>query len=652
MLRRVGAPSARLPRLAAPRRVCGCRALGGAAEPASPGAAPPSDLPRDLAAPLPSAYDPTAVEAAWYEWWEAEGLFKPRAGAVRPFAMVLPPPNVTGALHIGHALTVAIQDSLARWRRMRGDAVLWVPGLDHAGIATQTVVEKRLAKERGLTRHDLGREAFTEEVWAWHGQYGRRIVEQLRVLGASLDWSREVFTMDAQRSEAVVEAFVTLHERGLVYRGDRMVNWCPHLRTVLSDIEVDYLTLDGPTDLSLPGRDGATVRFGVIHNFAYPLCPLPGEGEGDGEEIVVGTTRLETMLGDAAVAVHPSDGRYARYVGRHVRHPIHGHELPVVADAELVDVELGSGAVKITPAHDPNDFGCAARHGLPVVTMLDDDGCINAAGAREATEFLGMGRFEARGRLVEKLSEVGCYRGEEGHPMRLGVCSRSADVVEPMIKPQWFVRCEYTSSPRLFAGHCCGLTNAALQSGAGCKGPRAGLTAVLVMAMVAAASGRWVWQRRRTVRCHRVGSMCRRLGIGMSGTDGWQAQPTATGASADSSGGAIGSRHTDSFQRPPRLPSQRTGQQGATRPARLGALKSDGWLGVTMPRRQPRPSLPTAPLARRGRRGIGWSRTRMCWTRGSPRRFSLSALLAGRAGSSRDPTPLLALGCEASTRWT
>ena len=449
MLRRVGAPSARLPRLAAPRRVCGCRALAGAAEPASPGAAPPSDLPRDLAAPLPSAYDPTAVEAAWYEWWEAEGLFKPRAGAVRPFAMVLPPPNVTGALHIGHALTVAIQDSLARWRRMRGDAVLWVPGLDHAGIATQTVVEKRLAKERGLTRHDLGREAFTEEVWAWHGQYGRRIVEQLRVLGASLDWSREVFTMDAQRSEAVVEAFVTLHERGLVYRGDRMVNWCPHLRTVLSDIEVDYLTLDGPTDLSLPGRDGATVRFGVIHNFAYPLCPLPGEGEGDGEEIVVGTTRLETMLGDAAVAVHPSDGRYARYVGRHVRHPIHGHELPVVADAELVDVELGSGAVKITPAHDPNDFGCAARHGLPVVTMLDDDGCINAAGAREATEFLGMGRFEARGRLVEKLSEVGCYRGEEGHPMRLGVCSRSADVVEPMIKPQWFVRYAHLIS-RLF----------------------------------------------------------------------------------------------------------------------------------------------------------------------------------------------------------
>ena len=331
------------------------------------------------------------------------------------------------------------------------------------------------------------------------------------MLGASLDWSREVFTMDAQRSEAVVTAFVRMHEQGLIYRGgapdpdstilttrivmgwfadlcaycvlrscfaDRMVNWCPHLRTVLSDIEVDYETIDGPTRLSLPGR-GATgsdkVEFGVIHNFAYPLCDADADADAEGgaggggggggpREIVVGTTRLETMLGDAAVVVHPEDDRYRNLVGRHVIHPIHGHRLPIIADAELVDMEMGSGAVKITPAHDPNDFACAERHQLPVLTMMDDQGAINALGATgggsgsssgsgsSGAEFLGMDRFEARRLLVARLDEMGLYRGSDPHPMRLGRCSRSGDIIEPMVKPQWFVRLQAVSDTTAMAG--------------------------------------------------------------------------------------------------------------------------------------------------------------------------------------------------------
>lgn len=409
-------------------------------------------LPPSKEGPLAASYDPDAVERDWYEWWESNGMFEPRPaapgdGPAKTFCMTIPPPNITGALHIGHALTVAVEDALARRRRMVGDRVLWVPGLDHAGIATQSVVERKLQKERGITRHDLGRDAFLDEVHAWYEQYGGRINDQLRVLGASLDWGRTVFTMDAQRSEAVTEAFVRLHDAGLIYRQHRMVNWCPHLRTVISDIEVDYESVAGPTKLRLPGRDqgsGGTgdgsdelkqPTVGLMHHFVYPLADAaPGDAV---QELEVATTRLETMLGDAAVAVHPDDPRYAGLIGRSVIHPIHGTPLPIIGDAELVDMEVGTGAVKITPAHDPNDLLCARRHGLPEVNMLRDDGTLNAV----AGKYAGVDRFAVRDALVRDLTSAGLYRGSEPHEMRLGLCSRSGDVLEPMLKPQWFVAC-------------------------------------------------------------------------------------------------------------------------------------------------------------------------------------------------------------------
>jgi valyl-tRNA synthetase len=388
--------------------------------------------------PIAMQYQPHEVEPDWYEWWESEGLFKPaRSPHKRPFTMVLPPPNVTGALHIGHALTVAIQDTLARWRRMKGDSVLWVPGLDHAGIATQTVVERKLSAERGLTRHDLGRSAFVEEVWAWHDQYGGRIKSQLRLLGATLDWSREVFTMDTMRSEAVVEAFVRLHEQGLIYRGNRMVNWCPHLNTVLSDIELDYLDLEGPEDLQLPGQVAA-VEFGRLHAFAYPLSNGPVGSQSD---IVVSTTRLETMLGDVAVVVHPDDLRYKSLIGHTVTHPLDGRQLPIIGDAEIVDMGLGSGAVKITPAHDPNDLACAERHNLSIIDIMNDDGTMHVKEAN-ASGLDGIDRFAARATLVNILTEKSLYRGSTPHAMRIAVCSRSGDIIEPRLKLQWFVRCD------------------------------------------------------------------------------------------------------------------------------------------------------------------------------------------------------------------
>jgi valyl-tRNA synthetase len=386
---------------------------------------------------MPKAYAPRAVEAGWYAWWEASGLFKPASDAdpattKAPFAMVIPPPNVTGSLHIGHALTNAIEDAVARWRRMSGRDVLWLPGTDHAGIATQTVVEKKVARERGATRHDLGREAFLEEVWAYVHEYGGRICEQQRRLGCSVDWSRYAFTMDEARSAAVREAFLKLHAKGLVYRDNRLVNWCCRLRTAVSDIEVDYVDVPRRALLSVPGHEGL-VEFGVLTSFAYPL-----EGGAAGEELVVATTRPETMFGDAAVAVHPDDPRYKHLVGRRVVHPVNGRLLPVITDAELVDMSFGTGAVKITPAHDPNDFATGKRHGLEFYTILDDEGRINGNGTGA---FAGQGRFTARATIVDFLKEKGLFRGTADNPMRLGLCSRSKDVIEPVLKPQWWVAC-------------------------------------------------------------------------------------------------------------------------------------------------------------------------------------------------------------------
>ncbi|GIL56694.1 hypothetical protein Vafri_11999 [Volvox africanus] len=377
------------------------------------------------------AYHPKMVEAAWYEWWEQCGFFKPDPTSTKPpFVIVIPPPNVTGALHIGHALTNSIQDTITRWRRMSGFNTLWVPGTDHAGIATQTVVEKKLQREKGVTRHDLGREAFLGEVWQWVDQYGHRIHDQLRRLGSSVDWSRSVFTMDEKLSRAVLEAFVRMFEGGCIYRDNRLVNWCCRLKTAVSDIEVDYIDIPKRTLMNVPGYTDP-VEFGVLTSFAYPL----EDGSG---EIVVATTRPETMLGDTAVAVHPEDPRYTSMHGKFVIHPVSGRRIPIICDAELVDMSFGTGAVKVTPAHDPNDFTTGKRHSLEFINIFDDDGLINANGGT----FEGQPRFKARITVIDFLKEKGLFRGVNDNPMRLGLCSRSKDVIEPVLKPQWWVNCK------------------------------------------------------------------------------------------------------------------------------------------------------------------------------------------------------------------
>ncbi|KAG0093085.1 hypothetical protein BGZ93_002799 [Podila epicladia] len=394
-------------------------------------------------------YDASVVESGWYEWWESQGFFAPRtasvAGSSKPssddsktsvskFTMLTPPPNVTGYLHIGHALTASIQDAIIRWRRMRGESVSWVPGMDHAGISTQTVVEKKLMREKKLTRHDLGRAAFIEQIWDWKELHGSRITGQLRRLGASMDWDQSFFTLDDTRSQAVKSAFIQLFRDGLVYRDTRLVNWCCALETVISDIEVDYEDVTGKTMLSVPGRL-KKVEFGVLHDFAYKI-----EGK-EAQELVVSTTRIETMLGDEAVAIHPDDPRYTHLHGKHVIHPISGKRLPIICDPELVDMEFGTGVVKVTPAHDPNDYACGRRHGLPIVNILEKDGTFNANCGSKSYE--NMNRFDARDRIIEELKSLGAYRGKnEKHSMRLAKCSRSGDVIEPMVMPQWYIKCD------------------------------------------------------------------------------------------------------------------------------------------------------------------------------------------------------------------
>ncbi|KDP32641.1 hypothetical protein JCGZ_13191 [Jatropha curcas] len=396
---------------------------------------------KKLSAQMAKQYNPTAVEGSWYAWWEKSGYFTADAKSSKPpFTIVLPPPNVTGALHIGHALTAAVEDTIIRWRRMSGYNTLWVPGVDHAGIATQVVVEKKLMRERHLTRHDIGREKFVSEVWKWKEEYGGTILGQLRRLGASLDWSRECFTMDEKRSKAVIEEFVRLYEDHLIYRDYRLVNWDCTLRTAISDIEVDYTDIREKTLLKVPGYD-KPVEFGVLTSFAYPL-------EGGLGEIVVATTRVETMLGDTAIAIHPDDQRYSHLHGKFAIHPFNGRKLPIICDAVLVDPNFGTGAVKITPAHDPNDFEVGRRHKLESINIFTDDGKINSNGG---SEFTGMPRFKAREAVTEALQNKGLYRGAKNNEMRLGRCSRSNDVVEPMIKPQWFVNCSSMAKQALDA---------------------------------------------------------------------------------------------------------------------------------------------------------------------------------------------------------
>ncbi|XP_064091160.1 LOW QUALITY PROTEIN: valine--tRNA ligase-like [Macrobrachium nipponense] len=378
---------------------------------------------KDTSHPIASAYSPKAVESGWYKWWEENGFFR-RSDAQEKFVMILPPPNITGHLHLGHALTCAVQDVLARWHQMNGKQVVWVPGCDHAGIATQVVVERHLWATKQLTRHQLGREKFVDEILQWKEQKGTKIYDQMRRLGVSLDWDWAVYTMDEEMCKSVSEAFIKLFNAGLVYRKMSLVNWCCELQSAISNIEVEHLELEGPTDLRVPGYD-RPVTFGKIYDFAYEVC------ESD-EVIVVSTTRPETMLGDTAIMVNPEDGRYKHLVGRRAYHPFRQEEMRIIADSR-VNPEFGTGAVKVTPAHSAEDYEVGTRHNLAQITIFDEQGRINMS------EFKGQPRFTARDSILEALRQLGLYRGCRPHAMVIPVCSRTNDVIEPLLKPQWYV---------------------------------------------------------------------------------------------------------------------------------------------------------------------------------------------------------------------
>ncbi|KAJ3425581.1 valine--tRNA ligase [Anaeramoeba flamelloides] len=387
---------------------------------------------KDLSSPMQKSYDPIQVEAQWYEYWEKQGYFKPNEGRTgKKFVIALPPPNVTGSLHLGHALTGAIQDSLVRWHRMKGDETLYLPALDHAGIATQSVVEKKLLREKNLTRQELGRENFVEEIWKWKKKYGGRINKQLRRLGSSLDWARATFTMDKKINYAVNEAFIRLHNEGIIYRSTRLVNWSCRLKTVISDIEVEYKDIKGKTYFNIPGYGNKKYRFGVLTEFAYPMK------DETLEPIVVATTRIETMLGDTAIAVHSKDERYLKYHEKYAIHPFSKRMIPIICDDILVDPNFGTGAVKVTPGHDPNDYAAGKRHNLEIINILNEDGTINANGGR----FENLKRFDARIEVAKQLEERGLLKGETDNSMRIAFCTRSGDIIEPIVKPQWFVNC-------------------------------------------------------------------------------------------------------------------------------------------------------------------------------------------------------------------
>ena len=364
---------------------------------------------------LPKVYESREVEGRVYEMWEKNGCFEGhRDPDKRPFTIVMPPPNVTGQLHMGHAMDCTLQDILIRFKRMQGYAALWVPGTDHAGIATQIKVEEELRKSEGLTRYDLGREKFLERVWDWKHKFGNRIVEQQKKLGASCDWSRARFTMDEGLSNAVRHVFVSLYNKGLIYKGSRIINWCPHCVTALSDAEVEYKE-----------------KPGHLWHIRYPIA-----GE-EGRYVTVATTRPETMLGDTGVAVNPEDGRYRDIVGKKCILPLVNKEIPIVADA-YVDMEFGTGCVKMTPAHDPNDFEVGLRHNLESIRVLDDNGKVVEGYGR----YSGMDRYEARKAIVADLEEQGYLVKVEEHTHNVGTCYRCGTDVEPIISAQWFVKME------------------------------------------------------------------------------------------------------------------------------------------------------------------------------------------------------------------
>ena len=372
---------------------------------------------------IASQYDPAQVEDRLYKFWVDNGYFHAEPDPEKePFTIVIPPPNVTGQLHMGHALDETLQDILIRYKRMQGFCTLWVPGTDHAGIATQIKVEENLRVNEGLTRYDLGREKFLERVWDWKNTYGDRIINQLKKLGASCDWDRERFTMDEGCSKAVREVFVNLYNKGLIYQGSKIINWCPHCITALSDAEVEH-----------------TEQAGHFWHIKYPI-------KDSDEYVVIATTRPETLLGDTAVAVNPEDERYKDLVGKMLVLPLVGREIPVIAD-EYVDKEFGTGCVKITPAHDPNDFEVGKRHNLETIKVMNDDATINSYGGK----YEGMDRYEARAQMVKDLEELGLLVKVEDHSHNVGQCYRCSTTVEPIISKQWFVKMKPLAEPAIEA---------------------------------------------------------------------------------------------------------------------------------------------------------------------------------------------------------
>ncbi|MGB9591524.1 MAG: valine--tRNA ligase, partial [Candidatus Kryptoniota bacterium] len=372
---------------------------------------------------ISKTYLASEIEDRWYKYWMEKGIFKAKVDPQKkPYSMVIPPPNITGILTMGHVLNNTIQDVLVRWKRMKGYEVCWVPGTDHAGIATQNVVERHLAKE-GKDRHALGREKFLSHVWEWKERYGGTIIKQLKKLGVSCDWSRERFTMDPGLSNAVQEVFVKLYEKGLIYRGKYIVNWCPKDHTAISDDEVEYRERDGQ-----------------LYYLRYPF-------ENSSDYIVIATTRPETMLGDVAVAVNPKDERYEAVIGKNLILPLVGRKLPVIAD-DYVEKSFGTGVVKITPAHDPNDFIIAERHGLEKIMIMDESARIND---NAPEKYRGLDRFEARKRILEDLDSLGLVERIEEYKLNVGECYRCHTIIEPYLSDQWFVKMKPLAGPALEA---------------------------------------------------------------------------------------------------------------------------------------------------------------------------------------------------------
>ena len=371
---------------------------------------------------ISKAFDPNEAESRLYAKWMTSNYFQPKAGKTgKKFSIVMPPPNITGQLHMGHALDNTLQDTLTRYKRMAGYETLWLPGTDHASIATEAKIVEAMRKE-GLTKDDLGREKFLERAWAWKEQYGGRIVEQLKKIGSSCDWSKERFTMDEGCSDAVKEVFVKYYNQGLIYRGERIINWCPHCLTSISNAEVDYAD-----------------QAGHFWHLRYPF----EDGSG---YIDLATTRPETLLGDTAVAVNPKDERYKDVVGKMLILPLVGRKIPVIAD-DYVDIEFGTGAVKITPAHDPNDFEVGQRHGLEVITVLTADAKIT----EDYPKYAGMDRYEAREAIVKDLQDGGYLTEIEDYSHNVGTCYRCGTTIEPRVSLQWFVKMEELAKPAIEA---------------------------------------------------------------------------------------------------------------------------------------------------------------------------------------------------------